>query len=286
MARLELILLGPCQFALDGATIAHVESNKVRGLLAFLAVEHHRPRPRAGLADSCGRPVQATPPRSNFRRALANLRAAIGDRTAHPPYLHITRETVQFNLASDATVDVVRFLSLVKTPDTQPAWVQNLEQAVALYRGPFLEGLDLDDCPEFEQWMTTTRSALEQLATGALFRLAEHYHIQAEGERALALYRRCLALDPFHEAAQRGLMRLLAANGQRAAALAHYAHFAASCCKRSARNRKRIRWNCTKRSGKDSSPRTKHLCMPADTIEFDCHPAAARAGRRSRRGRT
>ena len=227
MAYLELTLLGPCRFALDGAAIAHFESNKARALLAFLAVEHHHPRSRSGLADLLWA-TSSSDAGSNFRRALANLRRIIGDRSAHPPYLYVTRETVQFNLTSNASVDVVRFLDLVKKTEAQPGqpgWVENLEQAVALYRGLFLEGLNLEDCPEFELWMTMTRHALLQLAIGAFFRLAEHYAMQAEVERALAHYQGCLALDSCHEAAQRGMMRLLAAHGQRAAALARYTSF-------------------------------------------------------------
>ncbi|MFN8464347.1 MAG: AAA family ATPase [Caldilineaceae bacterium] len=224
MAYLELTLLGPCRFALDGAPIAHFESNKVRALLAFLAVEHHHPRSRSGLADLLWA-AGSSDAGSNFRRALANLRSVIGDRSAHPPYLYITRNTVQFNLASDVTVDAVRFLDLAQKSAAQPGWVDNLEQAVVLYRGSFLEGFNLDDCPEFELWMTMTREALLQLATGALFRLAEHYAMHAEVERALAHYYRCLALDSCHEAAQRGMMRLLAAHGQRGAALARYTAF-------------------------------------------------------------
>jgi DNA-binding SARP family transcriptional activator len=224
MAYLELTLLGPCQFALDGAPIVHFESNKVRALLAFLAVEHHHPCSRSGLADLLWA-TSSSDACSNFRRALANLRGVIGDRSTHPPYLYVTRDTVQFNLASDVSVDAVRFLELAQKPAAQPGWVERLEQAVALYRGSFLEGFNLEDCPEFELWMTMTREALLQLATGALFRLAEHYAMHAEVERALAHYYRCLALDSCHEAAQRGMMRLLAAHGQRGAALARYTAF-------------------------------------------------------------
>jgi DNA-binding SARP family transcriptional activator len=163
--------------------------------------------------------------RGNFRRALANLRSVLGDRTAQPPHLLITRDTVQFNLASDVTVDVVRFRELVKTPASHPAWVNHLEQAVALYRGPFLEGFHLDDCPELELWMLQVRGDLERLAAGAFYDLARHYHSQGDLPRAEPLYRRSLALNPYDEGAQRGLMAALASSGQRGAALAHYAAY-------------------------------------------------------------
>ena len=110
MARLELTLFGPCQISLDGAVVVHVESNKVRALLAFLAVEHHRPRAHDGLADLLWPDLPVNAARSNFRRTLASLRSTIGDRIAQPPHLFITRETVQFNLDSDVAVDAVQFI--------------------------------------------------------------------------------------------------------------------------------------------------------------------------------
>lgn len=222
MAHLHLALLGSFQLLLDYQVVENFESHKVRGLLAYLAVEHGRPLPRDVLVDLLwpGQPNAAA--HSNFRRALANLRSVIGDHTSNPPYLHITRDTIHFKAESDASVDIIRFLSLVQTRETQPGWPEDLEQALVLYRGPFLEGFNLVDCPEFEQWVISVRSELLQLAVTAIRRLACHHEVQADMEQALALYRRCVALDPFDEVAQRGLMRALVVDGHRGMALTHY----------------------------------------------------------------
>ena len=160
----------------------------MRGLLAFLAVEHDRAHSRAALAELLwpGQPEQAAA--ANFRRVLANLRAVIDDRGARIPHLRITRTTVQFDPASDAFVDVVRLRDLLKTPATAPTWADHMEQASALYRGPFLEGFTLPGCPEFEQWVVDVRSELDRLVGGALHDLADHCCDQGDVARALALY--------------------------------------------------------------------------------------------------
>src|SRR6266511_3796346 len=90
----------------DGAPITTFESDKVRALLAYLAVEADRPHRRDALAGLLWpeRPERAA--HLNLNQALANLRGALGDRTATPPFLCITRETVQFNRASDYELDV------------------------------------------------------------------------------------------------------------------------------------------------------------------------------------
>jgi hypothetical protein len=51
VARLSLSLLGPLQVTLDGHPITGFRSNKVRALLAHLAVEADRTHPRELLAD-------------------------------------------------------------------------------------------------------------------------------------------------------------------------------------------------------------------------------------------
>jgi hypothetical protein len=51
---------------------------------------------------------------------------------------------VQFNPASDHWLDVAEFERLRSQPDTS-----SMEKAVALYHGPFLEGLSIEDSPAF-----------------------------------------------------------------------------------------------------------------------------------------
>ncbi len=47
-----------------------------------------------------------------------------------------------------------------------------LEEAVTLYRGPFLDGFFLSEAPEFERWMETERADLAQGCKSALESLA------------------------------------------------------------------------------------------------------------------
>ena len=54
MAHLSLSLLGPFQVALAGESVTSFESNKVRALLVYLAVESARPHPREVWPGCCG----------------------------------------------------------------------------------------------------------------------------------------------------------------------------------------------------------------------------------------
>ena len=82
---------------LDGAQVTSLESDRVRVLLAYLAVEadrSHRPERLAGLLWPEWPEARA---RQNLSQALFNLREAIGDHQAEPSLLLINRATLQFN---------------------------------------------------------------------------------------------------------------------------------------------------------------------------------------------
>ena len=108
MARLHVALLGPLRVTLDGQPVDSFGYDKVRALLAYLVVEVHRAHDRSALAALLWPGEIEVVARKNLRTALATLRQAIGDTTATPPFLLITRDSIQFNPASDYELDITR----------------------------------------------------------------------------------------------------------------------------------------------------------------------------------
>ena len=230
MARLTIRLLGPFHVTLDGEPITNFESNKVRALLACLAMEPHHPHSRETLAGLLWPDHPEETARHNLRQALSNLRQAIRDRQADPPFLRITRGTVQFNPDSDYHLDAAHFDSLVAASDahahtrleTCKPCIQWLEQAVELYGGDFLEGLFVGDSVSFEEWALLRRERFHRLALDKLYHLANHYERRRDYSHARHYARRQVELEPWREEAHQQLMRLLAHSGQRSTALAQY----------------------------------------------------------------
>jgi WD40 repeat protein/DNA-binding SARP family transcriptional activator len=225
MARLALSLFGSFTATLDGALITTFESNKVRALLAYLAAEADRPHRREALAALLWPDWPQQSAMSNLRYALADLRKNIGDREAQLPFLLITRESIQLNRKADVWVDVGEFESAIRDLQSAEAsgfLARNLQSAISLYRGEFLEGFSLTDSPTFEQWVLARREGFHRQALQALFSLVEAHEQQGELEAALPYARRQVELEPWHEPGQQQLMRLLALSGQRSAALAQY----------------------------------------------------------------
>jgi DNA-binding SARP family transcriptional activator len=159
---------------------------------------------------------------------LANLRQVLGDRETDPPFLSITPQTLQLEVSSGLWSDVAAFSELQPlclrppgSPLAQEA-IDQMERDVALYRGHFLEEFSLSGSTAFEEWTLVNRERYRRLAMQTLRRLAAHYGRAGECELALQYAWRQVELDPWQEEAHRQVMRLLALNGQRCAALAQY----------------------------------------------------------------
>ncbi|MCA9938247.1 MAG: tetratricopeptide repeat protein [Anaerolineales bacterium] len=219
MSGLRLQLLGEFRVTYDNAPINGFATDKVRALLAYLAVEADRTHTRGALATLLWSDWEESAALSNLRKTLFRLRQALADISpdADTPILAITRADVQFR-ADPNTVDLWQFTQWSR--DDDPArWTA----AAALYRGELLDGLALSGAPVFDEWLTIRREQLHQQALNVWARLADHHLAQGQMEQAQQDAARQLALEPWRESAHRQLMRAYAAAGQRAQALAQYA---------------------------------------------------------------
>lgn len=96
-----------------------------------------------------------------------------------------------------------------------------LEEAVALYRGPFLDGFYLNNAGQFDQWVEGERARLADRYVRALQRLAHHDEALGDHGAAARWWRQVVGADPFGAEGNLALMQELAASGDRAGALHH-----------------------------------------------------------------
>lgn len=230
MGRLQLGLLGPPLVELAGEKVTFATA-KARALLVYLALEADRPHPRESLMTLFWDQSDDASARTSLRQALAVLRDALGDAGRAEPFLLVTRDTVQLNPAADVDVDVHAFrrhiLHSIKPtgrPGVRvPAIAAAREKALAQYRGEFLAGAVPADSLAFAEWAVIWRERLHQQALEAAVGLARHRELCGDAPGAVRMWRRALALEPWREDVHLAVMRLLAASGDRAAALAQYA---------------------------------------------------------------
>jgi DNA-binding SARP family transcriptional activator len=234
MTHLALALLGPMQVIVQGQLISSFPYQKVRALLAFLAIESEQPHHRDRIADLLWTDQPESKARANLRKALSVLRQSLEGETDQIPLFLTTRHTIQFNPEVNHTLDIDILTQLLDPDQDQtgsvhklsPKSISDLEQAVALYRGPLLAQLQLPEQGAFEAWVRFHRERFHDAVINAYSELVAHYEAQRHYEKAQHYAQRQLQLEPWNEAAHRALMRIWAQSGRRAAALQQYMR----CC--------------------------------------------------------
>ncbi len=201
----RITLLGGLTVTKDGQPIPKLISRKADALLAYLAHEQ-RAHSREALATLLWDERSQKQALSNLRTLLSNLRKHAAD------FVTITRKTAVIN--DDVWVDTAVFQQHLA--DNQ------LEDALALYQGDFLDGVLLRGCLELENWIQHQCEQQRQQVIGVYSQHITKCLQQGEYHDGIHHATRLLEMDPWNEETHRQMMQLLARSGQRQAALAQY----------------------------------------------------------------
>jgi WD40 repeat protein/DNA-binding SARP family transcriptional activator len=232
MSQLSLAFLGTFRATVGNRPITGFRTDKVRALLAYLALETGRSHSRHTLAGLLWPDLPERQSLDNVRVTLYRLRQALD--AAQPglsdQVFTITRQSVQLNDAPvridvadfDACLDGVTEHAPNQLSGNGPLIAQ-LARAVDLYQGELLAGFSLADAPTYEEWLLLRREQLSARALFALKLLADAYEAQGDWAQAHTYAARLLELDPYGEASRRQVMRILARRGLPDQALTQYA---------------------------------------------------------------
>jgi DNA-binding SARP family transcriptional activator len=206
------------------------ESDKARALLVYLAVEADRPHRRESLVGLLWPDCPEQVARHNLRQALFNLRQAIGDHAATPPYLLISRDAIQFNRASDFSLDLAQFNTIFMRAKRNRS--RGIEDPRSVRHGwkKWSSSIAASSCRTFS-WkivpsLSSGRWYSARACTNVSWTPAADLATITSGTEIFQAARRHasrqLELDPWREEAHCQMMRALALDGQRSAALAQY----------------------------------------------------------------
>ncbi len=207
VAPLEIRLFGPMEVLVHGSPLPRLRSRKGQWLLAHLVLRGGASVDRSWMAGVLWPDSPEAQSLASLRQSLADLRKALGPEAGR--LLSPSGRSIQLDLTG-VDPDVLRFDALVQRGDPG-----SLESAVALYRGPLVEG-----CEEESLWQE--RAAREEVWLWCLDTLARQTRVSGDPSRAVGYYCRLVAADPLRESAVRGLMRALADAGDYAAATIAY----------------------------------------------------------------
>ena len=223
-------LLGNFEVWRDQTPQSHVfETDSARGLFAWLCLNHGKAIRRDVLAALIWPDKPQTAALSALRTTLARIRRGLDAGANGLSPLQADAQAVTLTLSDAWTVDAVRFEQAIAHIHAHPhrrvigcpTCLELLRQAVACYEGELLAGLSVQS-DVFLDWLTHQQEHFHRAALEAMCNLAEHALLAADWAAARTLAERQLRLEPWREEAHRQMMRALAHEGQRTAALAQY----------------------------------------------------------------
>jgi DNA-binding SARP family transcriptional activator len=205
---LRLCTFGGLRVERDGQPL-HLPSQKARELIAYLVTFRDRSHPRAVLAGILWPDLPEDRARRRLSDTLWRVRQILGDCVA------ADEEFVWLNRTQTCWLDAEQFQDAIANLDPENQDPQRVQETLALYHGPYLDGFYLD-------WVLLERERLQGCYIEALDALLASYKQCGNYRAALRVTQQLVATEPLHEAAHRELMRLYHLLGRDAEAIAQY----------------------------------------------------------------
>jgi DNA-binding SARP family transcriptional activator len=200
---LQVRLLGPLTLQRNDQPLALPASRKVRALFAYLALAP-QPLARSHLCELLW--DSPNDPRGELRWCLSKIRGLV-DAPGRPRV--VTREdTIQLDLAG-CFVDAAE-VALAASQGIAALPADRQKGLTGLFRGDFLEGLEIERSPLFNGWLTAQRRRFR----GCHAALLEHLSRNVPDDEAFGYLEKWLQLAPFDKRVHEILLGALARHGR------------------------------------------------------------------------
>jgi DNA-binding SARP family transcriptional activator len=196
----ELRMLGPLAVSQNGCEVDCPASRKARGLLAYLALTPCA-APRSRLCDLLL--DSSSDSRGELRWYLSKLRGIVGATRVRSD-----ENSVRIELA-DSFIDALEVQRAARKGFATLS-PERARALLALFRGDFLEGLEIDRCPGFAGWRLAEQRRFRAWRVALLHRLVQ----SAPEAEFLELVEKWLQLAPYDIHAHEHLLRALVRRGR------------------------------------------------------------------------
>lgn len=203
---LSISVLGPLMITANGVPLKIPK--KVGALLTYLAVERGGSATRELLADLLWPYNNSVQSRHSLRNCLLTFHHAIRETTTleRSPIIASINECRLRDYATDKD-------------DFDLALTSNdVDRAVALYRGPFLSGIHIRS-ESWQEWLQITRERIQFSVINALQSAGERALEKGNSNRAISLAEMVLNIDKSAEGAYRHIIRAHKLSGRPSAAV-------------------------------------------------------------------
>jgi DNA-binding SARP family transcriptional activator/predicted ATPase len=215
---MRISLFGNLRISFAGRPVTAVNTNRLQSLIAYLILHGDTPQPREQLAFMLWPGSSESQARTNLRQLLHHLKRAL---PAECNLLVTDHFTVGWRQDALCAIDTVDFQTAIADAATarkekdRAREIQSLTTAAQLYEDDLLPAL-------YDDWLTPLREDYRRRISEVLHRLGTTFEEQKEYAAAIPYAERLVALDSLSESHHQLLIRLHAANHDRASALRAY----------------------------------------------------------------
>ncbi len=215
---IRISLFGNLRISLAGRPVATLNTNRLQSLIAYLVLHGDVPQPRERLAFMLWPASSESQARTNLRQLLHNLKRAL---PAECNLLVTDHFAVRWRQDLPCKIDAIDFQGAIAAADSarvekdRAGEIASLTAAAQIYEDDLLPAL-------YDDWLTPLREEYRRRLVEVLHRLARLFDEQKEYASAIPCAERLVALDSLGEAHHQLLIRLHAANHDRASALRAY----------------------------------------------------------------
>jgi len=225
LVDLTINMLGPVEIFRDPARPFAPDAwttRRARDILCFVVSRRHHRAPKDTIIDTFWADENLQTIEKNFHPTVSHIRKALNSNQPLKQNFIIYRDgDYQLNTEFSYRIDTETFERLISDGETARRerdyvrCIDSYEQAVAFYRGDFMQG-------SYEPWVDEQRSYYREQCLRMLESLAGVAEKKQEWARSMDLAQRILHEDPFREDIHCLLMRAQAALGNRAAVKEQY----------------------------------------------------------------
>ncbi len=228
LEKLEVFSLGTLDIKLNNRSINEYMSGKAFGLLCYLAMNSDKVLNREKLVELFWGNSDSEAAKYNLRYTLWTLRRIFKNEKAQDIIINV-KNGCKISEAYKIITDVSLLDNLLTNIEKDEKYYRNitLEKIHSIYKGEFLEGFYLKNCPEFNDWVFYEREACQRKYISLLSGFSIYLKQNNLPEKCIDVYEEMIRMNPLQEDLYLNLIRLYIQLGDRNAALTHYE----KCCK-------------------------------------------------------
>ncbi|MBA3352217.1 MAG: tetratricopeptide repeat protein [Blastocatellia bacterium] len=222
---LTVKVLGPVEIFRDPANPFAPDAwttRRARDIFCYIATSKHRRVPKDVVIEAFWRDDDPATVEKNFHPTISHVRKALNSRQAFKQNFVVFRDgAYQLNPEPSYSIDAEEFEHFIaeaekaKREKDISRFRENLEAAHALYRGEFMTGV-------YDEWAEERRVFYSEQAIRVASALAKLSLAEKRWADALKFAGEVLRGDPYREDMHRLSMKVLAAQGKRAAVQKHF----------------------------------------------------------------